>query len=84
MAVVVEKHGNRYKHKRNAAQECAGPVDAHGLEHVLREEGEARTGERTEEGVGCDGGCGTKSYVSIIFLVGDRENTYNMRYESTR
>jgi hypothetical protein len=53
--IDIEGHRNGHQHCRNAAEQSAGPVDAHRIEHVLGKEWKSCTGERTEEGVCRDG-----------------------------
>ena len=41
LAVEVEDHGDGHEHGGHAAEQRAGPLDAHALEHLPREQREA-------------------------------------------
>lgn len=51
----VEEDGDGDEDGGDAAEQGAGPLHAHALEHVRREEREAGAAERAEEGVCRDG-----------------------------
>lgn len=53
--VEIEYHWDRHQDRGDTAQKRSSPIDLERLEHVLAEEGEACTSERTEESVGSDG-----------------------------
>lgn len=57
-ALEIEQNGDGHQDSSNAAQQRAGPLDAHALEHVRREQWEARAAEGAEEGVCGNGGGG--------------------------
>lgn len=57
-AVDVEADGDGDEAQSDAAEERAGPVDTHAIEHVRGEEREAGASQRTQEGVGGNSGGG--------------------------
>lgn len=57
-ALEVEEDGHGNEDGGDAAEQGAGPLNAHALEHVRREEREAGAAEGAEEGVCRDGGGG--------------------------
>lgn len=87
MPVPIEDDGDGDEHKRDAAQEGAGPVHLQRVEHVGREEGEDGPRDGAEEGVcrDCGGGAGEKRHVSMYrcgYFWRERSTgwgTYNMR-----
>ena len=58
LAVDVEEDRDRDEDGGDAAKQGSGPLDAEVVEHLAGEEGKAGGGDRSEEGVSCDSGCG--------------------------
>ena len=58
LAVDVEEDGDGDEDGGDTAEEGGGPLDAEVVEHLPGEEREASGGDGSEEGVGCNGGCG--------------------------
>lgn len=59
--------GDGHEDEGDGTEEGAGPVDAHGVEHVRREEGEDGAEEGAQEGVCGDGGGGAVGEERISF-----------------
>lgn len=85
-ALVVEEDGHGDQDGGDAAQQRAGVLDAHAVEHVGGEEGEAGAGEGAEERVGGDGGGGELADALAGISRGLRGciSGLTMRYASTR
>lgn len=64
-AVQVEDDGDGDEHGRHAAQQRRRPLDPHPVEHVAREQREARAAEGPQERVSGDSGSGATGVETV-------------------